>query len=88
MFGAYTKLILDTSFRYNNQISKVSEKFITKNKYQIKKNIKTLKNKNDPQVFLHWTNNTERFEVLISVISNIEKENVSNKKEFTDSSEI
>ena len=77
MFGAYTKLILDTSFRYNNKISKVSEKFITKNKYQIKKNIKTLKNKNDPQVFLHWTNNTERFEVLISVISNIEKENVS-----------
>ena len=54
MFGKSTILKLDKTFRYNNQIASVSEKFITKNPSQIKKNIKTLTFKETPQVFIHW----------------------------------
>jgi len=54
LFGKATTLKLDQTFRYNDQIAKVSEKFITQNPSQIKKDLKTLTNKPDPQIFIHW----------------------------------
>ena len=54
LFGKTTTLKLDQTFRYNDQIANVSEKFITQNPSQIKKDLKTLTNKPDPQVFIHW----------------------------------
>ena len=41
LFGKTTTLKLDQTFRYNDQIAKVSEKFITQNPSQIKKDLKT-----------------------------------------------
>ena len=41
MFGNSTILKLDETFRYNDRIAEVSEKFITSNPTQIKKNLKT-----------------------------------------------
>lgn len=54
LFGETTTLMLDTTFRYNNQIASVSEQFITKNPNQIRKDLKTLSSKFEPQVFVHW----------------------------------
>ena len=42
LFGKSTTLRLDQTFRYNNKIAAVSEKFITQNPSQIKKDLKAL----------------------------------------------
>ena len=44
-FGATQVITLDYTFRFNNIISDVASEFIQKNPYQIKKDIKTVKNK-------------------------------------------
>ena len=54
LFGHSTILKLDETFRYNDRIAQVSEKFITSNPSQIKKNLKTFSKKNNAQVFIHW----------------------------------
>ncbi len=53
-FGKATTLKLDLTFRYNDKIAEVSEKFVTKNPSQIRKNIRTNIPKETPQVFVHW----------------------------------
>lgn len=69
LFGKTTTLKLDQTFRYNDQIAKVSEKFITKNPSQIKKNLKTLQNKLDPQIFIHWHHNDPLEAIRLAVES-------------------
>jgi ssDNA-binding Zn-finger/Zn-ribbon topoisomerase 1 len=54
MFGLSTILKLDETFRYNDSIAHISEKFITKNPSQLKKKLKTFSKKDNPQVYLHW----------------------------------
>lgn len=54
MFGNSTILKLDETFRYNDRIAEVSEKFITSNPTQIKKNLKTFSKNDHAQVFVHW----------------------------------
>ena len=55
-FGRSSVIKLDTTFRFDNQISKTSEKFILKNPNQIKKSLKTLSESHSPSVFLQWSN--------------------------------
>jgi len=57
LFGKTTTLKLDQTFRYNDKIASVSERFITQNPSQIKKGMKTLSSKPTPQVFVHWHQN-------------------------------
>ncbi len=53
-FGVSKKVKLDYTFRYNDKISSVSQKFIESNPYQIKKEIKTLTQVNSPAVHVWW----------------------------------
>ena len=53
-FGKTTTLKLDLTFRYNDKIAEVSEKFVTKNPSQIPKDIRTNIRKKSPQIFIHW----------------------------------
>ena len=69
LFGKTTTLKLDQTFRYNDQIAKVSEKFITQNPSQIKKDLKTLTNKPDPQVLsIGITMTTEAIRLAVKTI--------------------
>jgi len=45
---------LDYTFRFNDKISSVSQKFIEANPKQIKKDIKTLTKKNTPMIHVWW----------------------------------
>ncbi|MBA6326737.1 UvrD-helicase domain-containing protein [Colwellia sp. MB02u-6] len=51
-FGATTQSVLDKTFRFNNQISKVATNFISKNPAQIHKNINAFKQVQAPAVSL------------------------------------
>jgi len=53
-FGFSRKVKLDYTFRYNNKISSVSQKFIEANPNQIKKEIKTLTQVSTPAVHVWW----------------------------------
>ncbi|PTB85987.1 helicase IV, partial [cyanobacterium G8-9] len=53
-FGFSKKVKLDYTFRYNNQISSVSQKFIEANPNQIKKEIKTLTQIHSPAINVWW----------------------------------
>lgn len=53
-FGFSKKVKLDYTFRYNDKISSVSQKFIEANPNQIKKEIKTLTQSNTPTVHIWW----------------------------------
>ncbi|MGI9391911.1 MAG: 3'-5' exonuclease, partial [Parvibaculales bacterium] len=59
-FGKVSIFALNETFRFNNKIAEASGKFILKNPSQIRKSIKTPKERNveKPQVFLHWKNHT------------------------------
>jgi DNA helicase IV len=53
-FGYAKTVKLDYTFRYNDKISQVSQKFVEKNPNQIKKEIKTLTQVNHPTVHVWW----------------------------------
>ena len=53
-FGYARKIKLDYTFRYNDKISSVSQKFIEANPNQIKKEIKTLVKAKEPMVHIWW----------------------------------
>lgn len=79
-FGYSEKVKLDYTFRYNDKISDVSQKFIEKNPYQIKKEIKTLTHKNIPMVHVWWGDDKDLEkikEILSSMQNKIEKSNSS-----------
>lgn len=79
LFGVSTSLKLDETFRYNNRIAGVSERFVTSNPSQIKKDLKTFTTANSPQVFVHWHSDDVSSAVL-RAINVIKKEyDISNK---------
>ena len=73
LFGRSTILKLDETFRYNDQIASVSERFITKNPSQIKKNLQTFSQKTSPQVFVHW-HSDDRLSAATAAIDCIKQE--------------
>ena len=79
--GESTRVKLDTTFRFNNKIAKVSEQFVTKNPSQIKKVLKTLfeRNKDEPQIFLHWTDQ-DTPDAVKKIVSEIAKNNKTKNK--------
>ena len=79
LFGVSTSLKLDETFRYNNRIAGVSERFVTSNPSQIKKDLKTFTTANSPQVFVHWHSDDVSSAVL-RAINGIKREyDISNK---------
>lgn len=81
IFGITEIIALDYTFRFNNIISEVASKFIQKNPYQIKKNIKTIKkqSQNKFSLLLYWTtgNDYSDLENILNLI--YKKEKYSNK---------
>ena len=71
IFGNATSLKLDKTFRFNNQIAEVSRKFITKNPSQIKKRLKALTIKKEPQVILNWIDENNLLSSLTKTIGMI-----------------
>ncbi|WP_281951405.1 UvrD-helicase domain-containing protein [Nitrosophilus kaiyonis] len=72
-FGNTEKITLDCTFRFNNKINEVAQKFIQKNPYQIKKNIQTIKKTDKPKIFIWWFDDIENSESNISfILDNIE----------------
>ncbi|MCH9664111.1 MAG: UvrD-helicase domain-containing protein [Gammaproteobacteria bacterium] len=53
-FGSVTSLKLNQSFRFNDQIAKVSEQFILKNNRQLRKHSQAKISRPSAQVFIHW----------------------------------
>lgn len=56
IFGKSKLISLDKTFRYNNNVSEVSHKFIIRNKKQLNKDILTLKKTDKPTVHLAYSN--------------------------------
>ncbi len=74
----YTKVIkLDYTFRFNQEIADLSQKFILKNPQQIDKEIKTIKESNTPSLYLYQYNKTEEIDQAISTILQL----INNKTE-------
>ena len=83
-FGKSVQFDLTKSFRFNDHIKELSQKFIQQNKLQKKKNI-TVNNKvKDNQIFIHWSeeqlmapskykkvSGKQRFEKIKEVITNL-----------------
>ena len=59
-FGTTAITALDTTFRFNNQISEVASTFVLKNPEQIKKTIRSLANVNEPAVSVIRVLDTEK----------------------------
>jgi DNA helicase-4 len=53
-FGYFTTTKLDYTFRYNNQLASASKRFIEENPFQIKKEIKTIRQSKDKEIYIHW----------------------------------
>lgn len=79
LFGWATILKLDLNFRFNDKIADVSERFITKNPHQIRKNLSTLTFRRDPQIFLHWTDK-DLMSSILDVISSMREEHDTSAK--------
>lgn len=54
IYGDSETINLDYTFRYNNEISKVSQSFIERNPNQITKSIKTVRETKDKALFIWW----------------------------------
>lgn len=54
IYGDSETINLDYTFRYNNEISKVSQSFIERNPNQIAKSIKTIRETKDKALFIWW----------------------------------
>ena len=72
IFDGGSILKLDQTFRFNNQIAKTSSKFVTKNPSQIIKALRTPIQKDDPQVFLHWTESADTSDSVLKTIELIQ----------------
>ncbi|HPH04088.1 MAG TPA: UvrD-helicase domain-containing protein, partial [Spirochaetota bacterium] len=69
-FGSGTTVVLDKTFRFNNQIENTASRFIMKNPGQIKKSLDTVEKVEGARVFIHWTQK-ENTSVLRKVVMNI-----------------
>ena len=81
VFGISRTVALDYTFRFDNIVSDVASNFIQKNPYQIKKEIRTIKNQNLNKfsLLLYWTtgNSEEDLKKILNFIE--KKEKFSNK---------
>lgn len=55
LLNSYTRIELDETFRFNDQLAHTSEKFILENKNQINKKLRTAEKRHEPAVFLYWS---------------------------------
>lgn len=55
-FGRSHVVRLDTTFRFNNRIGAISERFVQRNPKQIKKSLKSVKTVDEPSVGVFWSN--------------------------------
>ena len=69
-FGFSKTVKLDYTFRYNDKISSVSQKFIESNPHQIKKEIKTLTHTSTPCVHVWWGDDKD-LEKIKQILSGI-----------------
>ena len=79
-FGVSKQVKLDYTFRYNDKISSVSQKFIEANPNQIKKEIKTLTHVDTPTIHVWWGDDKDSSkikEILFKVRSNKKKDGLS-----------
>jgi superfamily I DNA/RNA helicase len=60
--GATALIKLDYTFRFNQDIANVSQKFILKNPKQITKEIKTLKETSSQSFYIYWYEHTKKIE--------------------------
>lgn len=72
-FGTPTLLGLEQSFRLGNQVAKVGESFVLKNKRQLKKKLKAKTNESAAQVLVHWHLQEQNF-ALSDALDNIYQE--------------
>ena len=79
MFGRATALQLRKTFRFNDKIAETSGKFVTKNPSQIKKELSTLIEKEEPQIVLHWTDATP-FDATRETVQLIKEEHETDNK--------
>jgi len=81
IFGITEIVALDYTFRFDNIVSDVASNFIQKNPYQIKKDIKTIKeqNPNKFSLLLYWTTGDDKgdLETILNLI--YKKEQNQNK---------
>ena len=82
VFGITEVVALDYTFRFNNIVSDVASRFIQKNPFQIKKEIKTIKkqDQNKFSLLLYWTTGNKRddLESILNLISKKEKHEAKN----------
>lgn len=71
LYGYTEKSYIETTYRFNSSLIKVSEKFILKNKAQISKQLKPFKDDKESSCTLLYGNNTE--ELRISLKEQLDK---------------
>lgn len=81
VFGISRTVALDYTFRFDNIVSDIASTFIQKNPYQIKKEIRTIKNQNLNRfsLLLYWTTGNSE-EDLKKILNFIEKKEKTSKK--------
>lgn len=69
-FGRSETIFLDNTFRFDNNISNVASKFIMKNPSQITKSIQTVKQSNNPSIYIYQNspNETRYIERILSFL--------------------
>lgn len=78
-YGFTETIMLDNTFRFDNNVSKIATNFILKNKTQITKEIIPF-NKNDkPSIFLHWYDESDK-DYLDKTITHITNKHVTSNK--------
>ena len=77
-FGVSKIIFLDNTFRFDNNISNVASKFITKNPTQINKSIKTFKFSENPSIYIY--RNVRNEEAYIERILNFLNKKTENDK--------
>lgn len=78
IYGDSETINLDYTFRYNNEISKVSQSFIERNPNQLTKHIKTVKDTKDKALFIWW-DAVDIINSLESILSTISQKRVNEK---------
>lgn len=74
-FGDSAISILDKTFRFNNSISEIAEKFVCKNPAQIRKTLKTQVQVNEPAVKVITTTESSILQKIISIIDSFAEQN-------------
>lgn len=78
-YGFTETIMLDNTFRFDNNVSKIATNFILKNKTQITKEIIPFNKTDKPSIFLHWYDESEK-DYLDKTITHItNKHDTSNK---------